>query len=193
MIYRNHLIIGAALILLLAGCNTAEKDKGRAAAPGSREAGHGGDSPGPYFAGLIEEYKMQLAADPNNLAAIIAVGNAYLESGQCKKAIGYYEHALKIDPHNADVRTDMGACYRSIGMIDRALAEYRLALKHDSGHLNARYCMGVVYAFEKKDYPAAITVWEEVLRLSPAFPMAEQMRAHIRTFKKAMQKDGSSS
>ncbi len=188
MTYRNYIIIGAALALLAAGCTKTENGN-RAGAPGSHDAGNGGGPPGPYYAGLIEEYKLQLAADPNNLAAVIAVGNAYLESGQCRKAIGYYEHALKIDPRNADVRTDMGACYRSLGMPDRALAEYRLALQHEPGHVNARYCMGVVYAFEKKNYPEAIRVWEEVLRLSPTFPMAEQIRAHIRTFKKALQKD----
>jgi len=86
------------------------------------------------------------------------------------------------------VRTDMGTAYRNIGMPDRALAEYRAALEHEPSHLNARYNMGIIYAHHKKDYKAAIQIWEELLRIAPNFPQAADVRAGIAAFGKDRKK-----
>ncbi len=138
----------------------------------------------PYYYGLIEEYRAILAEDPDNLAGIIALANAYFDSGQWKEAIAFYERALRINPHDPDIRTDLGTSYRNIGMPDRALTEYHTALQYDPVHLNARYNMGIVYAYDKKDYGRAVQVWEELLRLSPSYSRADSMRLHIKSFKK---------
>ena len=50
----------------------------------------------------------------------------------------------------------MGTAYRNIGLPDQALVQYRTALKYEPGHLNARYNMGMVYAFDLRNYHAAI-------------------------------------
>jgi len=60
---------------------------------------------------LIEEYRAILSEDPNNFAALVALGNAYHDSGRRNDAITMYEYALRTDPGNADVRTDMGTAY----------------------------------------------------------------------------------
>jgi len=148
-----------------------------------------GELQSPYYSGLIEEYRRILAEDPYNLAAITALGNAYFDYGQWKEAIQIYERALLINPGDADVRTDLGTAYRNIGMTDRALAEYRTALKYDPGHLNARYNTGVVYATNKKNYKEATRIWEDLLKIAPNYPQAEQMKSMIMTFNKALKKD----
>jgi len=148
-----------------------------------------GESQTPYYSGLIEEYRTILAEDPNNLAAITALGNAYFNNGQWSEAITMYERALLINPKDADVRTDLGTAYRNTGMTDRALAEYRTALEHDPGHLTARYNTGVVYASNKKNYKEAIRIWEELLKIAPNYPEAEQMKSMIMTLKKALKKE----
>ena len=142
----------------------------------------------PDYHGLIEEYRATLKEDPENLAAMIALANAYYDSGMWREAIRFYERALTHEPLNADVRTDMGTAYRNLGKPERALVEYRLALNHEPGHLNARYNMGVVYAFDVKNYPVAIHVWEELLRLAPNHPHADDIRTCIVTFKKTLRK-----
>ncbi len=142
----------------------------------------------PYYYGLIEEYRTIIAEDPNNLAAVIGLGNAYSESGSWREAIPQYEHALEVDPRNADVHSDMGTAFRNIGMPDRALSEYRLALVHEPGHLNARYNMGMVYAYDLHRYGLAIHVWEELLRIAPGYPHADLMRADMSTFRKSIRR-----
>ena len=185
---NSILIIAFLCVPLLFGCGKAKDKKSPVNPPVPEHSGRPAETRTPYYYGLIEEYRSILAEDPNNLAALIALGNAYFDSGQWKNAVTMYEHALSIDPRNADVRSDLGTAYRQLGMSERALAEYRLALEHDPGHLNARYNTGIVYAYDKKDYRAAIRVWEELLRLAPNFPEAERIRSNIASIKKGIKK-----
>jgi tetratricopeptide (TPR) repeat protein len=136
----------------------------------------------PYYFGLIKEYKTILAEDPNNLASLIGLAHAYAGSNQWDKAITLYEHALRVDQHNADLHADLGIACRSAGQVDRALSEFHEAVKYDPLHQGARYHMGIVYAYDKKNYPAAITVWDELLHISPHHAEAEYMKHCIIQF-----------
>lgn len=188
VIMKNALIWALLCLATLSGCRNAEEKKSLPAPVATENSKKFDASQPPNYAGLIEEYRTILAEDPNNLAGIIALGNAYYNSGLWKKSIMLYDHALLIDPGNADVRTDMGTAYRNVGMPDRALAEYRVALEYEPSHLNARYNMGIIYATNKKNYKAAIRVWEDLLRLAPNYPYAEDMRTSIAAFRKSLKK-----
>jgi cytochrome c-type biogenesis protein CcmH/NrfG len=143
----------------------------------------------PNYYGLIEEYKNILAEDPNNLAGLIALAHAYAGSNQWSKAITLYEHALRIDSHNADLHTDLGIACRNAGQSDRALREFRKALESDPVHQNARFHMGIVYAYDKRDYPAAVRIWKELLHISPHHVEAEYMKHCIVKFGELAKKD----
>ena len=179
----------AAAFVFMFGCSKAEEETSRAVHIKRDAAGKEEENRAPYYYGLIEEYKTNIAQDPDNLAAVIALGNAYYDSGRWKEAVTYYSRALSMDPRNANIRTDMGTAYRNMGLHKRALAEYQKALEHDPDHQNARYNMGVVYAYDMQNYPVAIRIWEDLLRTSPNHPRSEQMRSSIMTFKKAVKKE----
>ena len=181
-------LLTVTLFLLLPACKDARPRAGSSIPTAVQHAHKQEPSPPPYYYGLIEEYRNTLASDPRNLAALIGLGNAYSDSGAWREAIEQYEQALKIDPRNADVHSDLGTAFRNLGMTDRALAQYRHALEHDPAHLNARYNLGIVYGYELGNYPLAIHIWEEVLRLAPNHPNAAQMRSSIVSFKKMMKK-----
>jgi len=185
--FKTRVFILALLLSLtaLSGCSRSDEGASKAGKDGAQESR---ELKEPYYHGLIKEYQTLLAQDPNNLAATIALGNAYFDSGEWNEAVTYYRRALQVDPKNADVRTDMGTSFRNMGMHKRALVEYRHALKHDPSHQNARYNMGIVYAYDIKDYHAAIRVWNSLLKFSPNHPRADQMRSCIITFKKVTQK-----
>ena len=184
---KASLLSTICLLLLLLGCRKTETQK----APGVPVATEPkqGEVQTPYYPGLIEEYRTVLAEDPDNLAALTALGNAYFGNRQWTEAITLYERALLFNPKDPDVRTDLGTAYRNIGMADRALVEYHTALEYDPGHLDARYNIGVVYASNKKNFREAIRAWEDILKFSPNYPEAEKMKATIMTFKKALKKD----
>jgi tetratricopeptide (TPR) repeat protein len=184
MISIKNLLLAAALLLSLpVGCGKTQDKRPSPAPHAPEQAGKAEEARTPYYRGLIEEYQTTLAEDPHNFVALIGSGNAYYDSGDWMNAIKMYEQALAIDPRNADVRTDMGTAYRNLGMPERALAEYRRALQQEPSHLNARYNLGVVYANDKKNYSAAIRVWEEILKIAPNYPQAGRVRAMIDALK----------
>lgn len=181
----NSIIVA---LVCLAGCDKTDAQKTTQNPVAANTAEKPGEARTPNYHGLIQEYQAVLSADPHNLAAIIALGNAYFESGEWKQANMMYAYALLIDPKNADVRTDMGTAYRHRGMTAQALAEYKTALEHDPEHLDARYNMGLLYA-NGKERQAAIRVWEELLERAPNYPHAAKIKSDISAFEKTLKKD----
>ncbi len=185
---KKVFIIGIFCFPLLIGCNNVDATRSSAAPVTSKTPAQ---LAMPDYNGLAEEYRRMLSEDPNNLAAIIALGNTYFNKRSWSNAVRLYDQALKIDPLNADVHANMGTAYRYLGRPDRALAQYRSALKDDPGHVEARYNMGAIYAFDMKRYDLAIRVWEDLLKREPNYPLAGDMRIHIEAFRKELKRGGS--
>ncbi len=185
----NTIFVTAVLCVFLLSDCTKSRENNIATALPPPQSGDAEQAKIPDYAGLISEYQSMLVEDPENLAVLVALGNAYYDSGAWRNAIIAYERALQIEPRNADIRTDLGTSYRNLGQYDRALIEYHLALEFDPSHLNARYNMGIVYANDKKDARAAVHVWQEILKLAPNYPQAEFLRSNIAKLNKGANKE----
>ena len=131
----------------------------------------------------IAQLEEALRHDPENLQALISLGNAYFDMNQYNKAIETYQKALKIDPKNADVRTDMGIMYRNIKDYDSAVREFRQAVRDNPIHVNSRFNLAIVLQNDKKDIPAAIAAWEDFLRVAPADERAGMAKAQLERLK----------
>ena len=131
----------------------------------------------------IAQLEEALKRDPENLQALISLGNAYFDTNQYNKAIETYQKALKIDPKNADVRTDIGIMYRSIKDYDSAVREFRQAAKDNPSHVNSRFNLAIVLQNDKKDIPAAVVAWEDFLRVAPTDERAGMARAQLEQLK----------
>jgi cytochrome c-type biogenesis protein CcmH/NrfG len=127
----------------------------------------------------ITQLEEALKRDPENLQALISLGNAYFDTNQERKAIETYQKALKIDPKNADVRTDMGIMYRNIKDYDNAVREFRQAAKDNPNHVNSRFNLAIVLQKDKNDIPGAIAAWEEFLRVAPTDERAAMAKAQL--------------
>jgi len=88
--------------------------------------------------GQIPQLKSMLQKNPNDLEALITLGNIYFDTHRHQEAIDAYSRALTIDPKNPDVRTDLGIMYRVLKRFDEALAAFRRAAQDDPTHLNSR-------------------------------------------------------
>lgn len=175
------LACGLLCVIAAGGCRKSDQ---KTSEPGGRAQADKGQAP--YYYGLIEEYQNVLAGDPHNLAALIALGNAYFDAGQWKLAVQYYERALRLNPHLADVLTDLGTCFRNMGRPDLAIAQYEKVLKMEPAHQNALFNLGIVYGYDRKDYARAIAYWEQLLHVAPKHPKAEYLQATMAQFRKAM-------
>jgi cytochrome c-type biogenesis protein CcmH/NrfG len=133
----------------------------------------------------IQQLETLAKANPKNVNAWIALGNAQMDAQRFAEAIIAYQRALDLDPKNVDVRVDMGTCYRGVGQPERAIEEYKKAAQVDPKHPMARMNAGVVYAYDLGRKDEAIKSFEKYLELSPAAPNADQIRDQIRKLKAA--------
>jgi cytochrome c-type biogenesis protein CcmH/NrfG len=113
----------------------------------------------------IRAAKSILQKDPNNLQALISLGDAYFDTDQYQQAIDAYSKALSVDTKNPDVRTDMGIMYRKSKQFDKAIEALRQASRDAPRHLNSRFNLGVVLKYDKKDFQGAIQAWEDFLKV----------------------------
>ncbi|GIW22776.1 MAG: hypothetical protein KatS3mg068_1783 [Candidatus Sericytochromatia bacterium] len=118
----------------------------------------------PFVKKMFDEYKTALEKNPNDIKALVGLGNMYYDSGQYQKAIEYYEKAIKINPNDSNVLTDLGTCYFNTEQNQKAIKYYEKAIKNDPNHLNARFNIGFVYkTINKKDL--AKKYWEEMYKM----------------------------
>lgn len=136
-------------------------------------------APQPVSTEEIDQLEAVVTKEPQNLQALISLGNLYFDSHQPQKAISAYERALAIDPKNPDVRTDLGTMYREIKDYDRAVREFREAARLDPSHKNSRFNLAIVLQMDKKDIQGAIAAWQDYLRVDPSGERSAMARAQL--------------
>lgn len=127
----------------------------------------------------IENYREILRKDPNNLQALIGIGNLYFDTNQDRLAIENYRKALAIDPTNANVRTDMAVCYRRSGNPVQAVEELKKAISTAPRHAQSRYNLGVILIQDLHDPEGGIKAWEALLENVPDYPYRDNLKAEI--------------
>jgi cytochrome c-type biogenesis protein CcmH/NrfG len=131
----------------------------------------------------IAGLEKMLAVKPNDVGALVQLGNDNFDLGNHQKAVEYYQKALEIDPRNADVMTDMGISYRKLGKPDESVKAFRKAVETDSSHAMALFNMGIVLRDDLKDDEGAIKAWEAFLNVAGDSPHAVMVRPWIKKLK----------
>ena len=74
--------------------------------------------------------------------------------------------------------------YRNTGEPDKAIEEFKKAAQIDPKHVNSRYNLGLVLLHDKRDMKAAITAWEDYLKVDPNSERAQRLKAQLEKMKK---------
>jgi len=127
----------------------------------------------------IDNYKEILRKDPNNLQALIGIGNLYFDTKQDLLAIESYRKALSMDPTNTNVRTDMAVCYRRSGNPSQAVEELKKAISMTPRHAQSRYNLGLILIHDMQDIDGGIKAWEALLENVPDYPYRENLKAEV--------------
>ncbi len=131
----------------------------------------------------INQLEAAVRQEPQNVQALVSLGNLYFDSHQPQKAIAAYERALAIDPKNPDVLTDLGIMYREIKDYDKAVQEFREAARLDPNHKNSRFNLGIVLQEDKKDIKGAMAAWQDYLRVDPTGERSAMAKAELEKLK----------
>lgn len=117
---------------------------GSTALPG---AGVGGGTPAGPPGPVMEELaqlRARIARNPNDVAALVRLGDMEFDAGKFDKAASYFERALRLDPGNPDVRTDEATALHQSGHDLAALAQLDRVLAQRRDFPPALYNRGIV-------------------------------------------------
>jgi len=146
------------------------------AVPGSPPvAGTGAATPG----GSTEELQRAVERDPENPKLLAALGNAWYDAEDWKRAIDAYEKARRKAPEDPNLLSDLGAAYRNRGEFRRAVALFERAQKSDRQHWQSLLNLVLIHAYDLHDSPAAQKWLDELKRRYPEIPDLDRIQERI--------------
>lgn len=115
-----------------------------------------------------EEYlKHAYELDPNELQAIICLGNTLIFKGKYREAISLLKKALEIDNRIVDVLYSLGNAYYLLNDIDNAISNYILAVRDkDNMKIEAFYSLGNALCLKNK-FKEAIMCYKQSIKYDP--------------------------
>lgn len=139
-------------------------------------------TPAPQSAPFTEDearLRGALITNPNDLDALIQLGDLYYDNHKFQDAVDWYGRALAIDPKNVNVRTDRGTSYWNLGQADAAIAEFRKSLEVNPSHAQTLFNLGVVLLNGKNDAQEARKAWETLLATNPNYPERAKVQEQL--------------
>jgi tetratricopeptide (TPR) repeat protein len=142
----------------------------------------------------IQEYKLALQADPNNVDVHVNLGTAYQAKEDYDSALSEYNRVLQMDPKNekaqqgiktagaakqdrfwADTSKSASDLFKQ-GKYDEAVQQYEQLLKINPRDAAAHFDLGATLQ-AKKDYDAAISEYRTALSIDQANPQYQKALA----------------
>lgn len=131
----------------------------------------------------IAEYRRRADQNPNDIEALIALGNANLMLRRYDHAKDWYERALKVDPKRHDTRMDLAISLRYLQKPDEAIDQLKQVLAKEPKNAAALYNMGIILLEDKHDQTAAIAKWDALMKAHPDDPRVPQLRQMVEGLK----------
>lgn len=143
------------------GPNAGKKTSELSSAPGMGQASG---------MGMVKEYMARVEADPNDVEALVGLGNAFIMMRAWDRALEPLEKARALDGENILLLKSIGIAYFNKEDFMKASNAYDDILAVDPNDTLALFNQGVIfkYYFEKPDH--ARTYFEKVLELEKEDP-----------------------
>ncbi len=137
----------------------------------------GGGPPAPVMQELTT-MRARLKANPNDLAALVALADMYFDASKFDQAIAYDKRALALDPGNPDVRTDYATALHQTGHDLEALAQLETVLAKRPAFVPALYNRAVVLVAIGRRTDAA-AAFQKFINAAPNDPRVPDARSEI--------------
>jgi hypothetical protein len=110
----------------------------------------------------IQQARDRVNKNPNDVQALIFLGNANYDVQRYQEAADLYQKALELNSDNAQVRTDRATALYRLGRSKEAIDELNLALASDDHHENALYNLGMIKLKAFNDREGALAAWTQL-------------------------------
>lgn len=113
--------------------------------------------------GQVKEYLAQVEADPNNVEALVNLGNSFLMMRAWDRALEPLTKAHELKPGNTDVLKAIGIAHFNKEDFTKASATYDEILEIEPNDSLALFNLGVIYKYYFEKDKVARTYFEKVL------------------------------
>jgi cytochrome c-type biogenesis protein CcmH/NrfG len=110
-------------------------------------------------------WRARLLQNPRDVEALLGLAHVQLDRQQLDAAEELYLQVLGLEPKNVEAITHMGNVLLGRGQVDAALARYDEALAISPRSVHALWDKANLLQHARKDYPAAIRVWEAFIQV----------------------------
>jgi cytochrome c-type biogenesis protein CcmH/NrfG len=129
-------------------------------------------------AGLMQK----LAANPSDVAALVALGNLYYQAQDYASAQSWMQKVLAIDPKHVDGLLAYGAASFNLSEYETAETAWKQVLALEPDNVEAYYDLGFLYF---SDSPPEIDrvreMWGKVVELAPDTAIAKTVGSHLKS------------
>lgn len=125
-------------------------------------------------------------------AANLSAAHADVEAGRFVQAIPVYERILREDPHNLEALIHLGVSLASTGRVEQGLTTLDRALAMAPDDLHALWSKAQTLYEVKRDYAAALPLWERIASLKSDSPDAATARGYALQARERLQGRGDS-
>ncbi len=161
-------------------------EQAHAAAAGQPQA------PGPDNNALMEQVtqhiahlKNRLEDNPNDLEALVGLGNLFYDAAKYPDAIEYYSRAVELSPDDPGVISDLGVSYRRNGDSNRAIEIFRRAIKVKPDHWQSWLNISIVAMQDLNDLAQAEEAISRVEQIQPDVPHLQELRDLLQQLKQS--------
>jgi Flp pilus assembly protein TadD len=135
----------------------------------------------------VAQLMQKISANPNDLAALTALGDLYFQAGDYNTAGGWMAKVVAIKPKDVKARLALGAAQFNLGNVAAAEKEWKQVVALDPKNVEAYYDLGFLYLSKKPaDNAKAKAAWAKVVAIAPNSEVAKTIATHLKTL------DGSS-
>jgi len=126
----------------------------------------------------IEYLKKILILNPNDIPAMINIGNGYKNIKKYDEAIKYYDKAIGLNPKNADAFCNKGAILLQNNQFEEAILNFKKALKIKSDHFYAYTNLGIAQK-NLNHLQEAILSFDKAIEINKNFVEAYNNRGDV--------------
>ncbi|HEX21126.1 MAG TPA: tetratricopeptide repeat protein [Actinobacteria bacterium] len=112
------------------------------------------------IAAKIKPFNERLAQNPNDLDAILSIGEIYNEAGKYPDALKMFQRALNLQPKDKLALTDAGAALLQMGQTNDGIAKIDEALTIDPNFDYALFMKASYLQQIKNDYQGSLKILE---------------------------------
>lgn len=127
----------------------------------------------------IQADKKKVEAEPNNVSALVSLGDANFMIQRFEKSQEYYERAVKVDPKNINARLSLSNTYIFMQKPDEAIKQLDQIQAVQKDHPESLFNKGLILLQSKRDTAGAKQAWTQLVGAHPDHPLAQEVKAEL--------------